>query len=113
MGNNSRSFLGHPFHNATTQTENGSEIGVGYGNVTAVIAVTGNATGFTLVFEGMANDSDEYTSIMCANLATYDLSSTATTNGKYQMPLEGLVKIRTRLSAIATGAVTVKVTIVN
>lgn len=112
MGNNSRQII-FPFHTASTSISNGYELNVGTGMVTAIIAVTGNATGFTLIFEGKANDTDDYSPISVVNLDSYALASTITTNGKYQMPLEGLVKVRVRLSAIATNAVSVRGTVVN
>lgn len=113
MGTNYRSKLGMPFHNAATIIGNGIEIGVGLNNVLMNIAVTGDATGFTIVFEGKANDTDDYSAIMCCNLATLALSTTAIANGKYQMSLEGLIIVRCRLSAIASGSVSVKATIVD
>jgi len=112
MGNNNRKII-FPFHTAETQIADGDELNIGLGMIIMNIAVSGNATGFTLVFEGKSNDTDDYTPIMCCNLATLVLSTTAIANGKYQMSLEGLIKVRVRLSAITTNAVTVKGTVTD
>ncbi len=112
MGNNVRQIV-FTFHNAETAISDGAELNIGAGHVLMNIAVTGDAVGFNLVFEGKANDTDDYTPIMCANLATLALASNATANGKVQVSLEGLVKFRCRLSVIAGNAVSVRGTVVN
>lgn len=112
MASNCRKFKAI-FHEDATTIGNGKEYSVGLGHVTMVVAVTGNATGFTLVFEGKSHDNDIYSAIPGFNLATFDFSTIATANGKYQISLEGLVSVRVRLSGISTNAVSAIGTVVD
>lgn len=112
MGSNVRK-LTFPFHTAATAIANGEELAVNRDMVTMNIAVTGNGSGFTLNFEGKVNAGDDYTAIMCANLTTLALSTTATANGIYQVDLTALRYFRCRLSAITSGAVSASGTVVD
>lgn len=112
MASNCRKFKAI-FHEDATSIGNGKEYSIGLGHVTMVVAVTGTASGFTLVFEGKSHDNDVYSAIPAFNLATFDMATTATTNGKYCVSLEGLTKIRVRLSGITSGGVDVIGTIVD
>lgn len=112
MGNNIRQFI-YDFHTNQTQIADGKEMLVNANMCNMVIAVTGDATNFNLVVEAKSNDSDTYSPIAVGNMETIKLSSNITANGKYEMSLDGLVKIKIRLSAIQSGAVTVRGTITN
>lgn len=112
MGNNVRQRI-HTFLENANAISDGVELNVGANMVLTTIAVTGNATNFSLVFEGKANDTDNYTPILSVNMDTGAITNTATANGKYQVDLIGLVKFRTKLSVIGTGALTSKGTVTN
>ena len=112
MGNNVRQKI-FTFHNATTTISDGYEFNVSANHVLMNIAVTGNAANFNLKVQGKANDTDEWSDISVANLNTLALSPDITANGKYQLGLEGLVKVKVELTAIGANAVTVKGTVVN
>ena len=101
------------FHDGSNSIGDGNLLNIKADYVLMNISVTGNATDFNLIFEAKANDTDDFTPIMCANLSTLTLSSNATANGKYQMSLEGLMRARVRISKITTGSVKVIATIVN
>lgn len=113
MGNNSRSRF-WTFHNQATATGDGFELGVGANDVTMNVDISGTASAATLVFEGLSNDDGNWRSIMCVNLSTYDMAtSTSMIGSLWQFSLEGLVKVRVRLSAVSGGYITVKSTVVN
>jgi hypothetical protein len=112
MGTNHRKII-FPFHSGTSTVSDGEELYVYREMVTMNIAVTGTATGFSLIVEAKDNDSDEYTSVSAVNLSSYAISPTITANGKYQLGLEGHVKIRCRLSNITSGVINVVGTVVD
>jgi hypothetical protein len=107
MGRNVRQKI-FTFHDASTTINNGIEFNVGSGMVTMNIAVTTNNTnGFTIIVEAMDNDFDEYTPVSVVNLNTFDMSPNITSSGKYQLGLEGHIKVRCKLLAITSNKVTV------
>ena len=110
MGNNILQLI-FTFHNAATAIADGGILNVSANYVQAIIAVTGNATNFNLKVQGKANDTDEWSDISVVNLNTLALSPDITANGKYQLGLEGLVKVKVKLTAIGAGAVTAKGTV--
>ena len=112
MGNNSISTF-YTFHEGQTIADNGNIMTCGANDVLMVISVTGNATGFNLSFPAKSHYNDVYTPIKCVNLETLALSTSATSNGKYQMSLEGLCSVKIDLTSITSGAVTVIGTVVN
>jgi hypothetical protein len=107
MSDNNRKGC-YPFHEAQTAVNNGSEVSVNRGMVNGIIAVTGNAVNFSLTVKGKSNDTDDYTSISVINEETLVISPTITVNGKYRIGLTCYTKIQIPLTAIASGAVTVK-----
>jgi len=112
MGRNVRQII-LPFHTNASAIADGGELNVGAGHVLMNVAVTGDAVDFILVIEGKANDNDDYTGIMCPNLETFAMSTTITANGKYQLSLEAITRLRIRLLSISSGAVSVIGTVVN
>lgn len=112
MGNNVRKII-FPFHENASVIANGKELNVGVGMVSMNLAVTGDATGFNIIIEAKDNDNDDYTPISAVNLETFDISPNITATGKYQVSLEGHVKVRCRLSAISFGSITLKGTVID
>jgi hypothetical protein len=112
MGSNLRKFT-LPFQDDVSAIANGEVLTINRDMVTMNVSVTGDATGFTLNFEGKVNADDDYTAIMCANLTTLALSTTATANGIYQVDLTALRYFRCRLSAISSGSLSASGTAVD
>jgi hypothetical protein len=93
------------FHNNTTTVSNGAELRINYGSI---INLDIQGTGTAIInFEGCSNDDNNFRPIMSVNLSTYD-TATSTNNlaSLWQVPIEGLIKFRARISEI-TGVVKV------
>lgn len=112
MGNNMRKII-FTFLDSASAVTNGAELHIGTGMVNMNLAVTGTATAFNIVVEAKDNKTDEFTPVSVVNLNTLDISPNITVTGKYQLSLEGHMKIRCRLSEISSGSITVKGTVTD
>lgn len=112
MSNNTRTH-NWVFHNGTAALSNGNVLSVGKDMVTATIEVTGTGTS-TVIFEGKSSDDATYYPIMGVNLSDYTFGNNTSVKGViYQVPLDGLVSFRVRVSSFSSGTVTAKATIIN
>jgi len=95
----------HVFQSAAGATGNGTALKVrGAASVTVDLAISASAT---VTFEGTGQDGT-FKSVLCQNLTTGALASTATATGLYLFPLTGLVQARVRISTFGSGTITAK-----
>ncbi|MFK7678825.1 hypothetical protein ACI3ER_12345 [Bacillus sp. Wb] len=93
--------------NAATAVGNGAEFDV-ESYKTLTLEVSGTATSHTLVFEG-ASASGTWYPVQGVRLSDFAMGTQTTTKGEvWTFEVPGLVKFRTRLSAVAGGNVSVK-----
>jgi hypothetical protein len=102
------------FISGATEATDGFELNVIAGMVTMNIEISGDASAATLHFEGKSVDGGSFYPVASVNLETLDIATSTTAIGsQWQMNLEGLIKARVRLSAIADNSITVKARIVD
>lgn len=97
------------FHNQSTLISDGFELSVSSGMITLNFEISGTATSSTCIFEGKSVDDGAFYPIQCANLGTLVLASQTIDKGSlWQVDLNGLIKFRVRISAVAGGNISVK-----
>ena len=92
--------------NAATSTGNGSTISV-LGQATVMLTVSGTYTGLSLVIEGAEDSVPTWSTLTATQLGTNVFSTTISGGGVYQVSVSGLQSLRARITAIASGSVTV------
>lgn len=96
------------FQTSATTTGDGFELWVDGDFQTINLEISGTATSSTVVFEGKSLDNGSWYAISCVNLSTLTLASQTTGKSElWQADLTGLIKFRTRISAISGGNLSV------
>lgn len=90
---------------AATATGNGTSLDV-LGYATCLLTVTGTYTGLSVIIEGSA-DGTAWSTLNISQLGTNAITTTLSNNGIFQVATAGLQSIRARISAIASGSVTI------
>lgn len=103
----------HTFLEGVTSANTSKELNVISNFVTANIEITGTATSFNIVFEAQVLNSNQWHEIVAVNLKNLNIDTKATEKGIYQLDLTGLTKVRTRLTSISGGNLTVKGRVVS
>lgn len=94
------------FQSAATAAGNGEVLRVG-DNVFAQVEVTISASA-TVTFEGTGYDATDWRAVLCQNMTTGAVATTATASGLYLFPLQGLLRARVRISTFGSGTITAK-----
>lgn len=103
-----RSIANVTFHNNETAIADGITYNITSDASTLnVDFVITEGTTFTAIFEAKVDVNSTWDQISAFNLRTLDFSTKATTDDTYQLDVTGFSYVRVRLSAVATGSVTV------
>lgn len=72
------------------------------------VEISGSFTSASVAFEGKADlNAPEYTSLSGVNLTTFDLTTTATGKGIWEIGVEGIQVFRARVVSVSGGDITV------
>lgn len=73
-----------------------------------VLQVSGDASNFKINAYGQVDlESNDYAKLQAINVESYDISQDITSNGIYNISIDGISKVYLDLSAITSGQVTV------
>jgi len=101
------------FQENTIAPSDGEILSVNTGSSILNIDIKNTSTDAVLNFEARINENLDWVKINAVNLTNYDISTTANTDGIYQIDLTGLSFVRCRVSDITDGDITVNGKVVS